>query len=261
MSKFVHFLRNGFCELIGMDFSKALRSGGSLGAGNHYNELGKDSSGRYRFTIHSGSRNFGLRIANYYQYIAKANCKKYFCGDQFKDLEFLIVDSKDGQDYLEAARFAAKYASLNRKTILEIISRFFGTEPTDIIESVHNFLGDDNIIRKGATPALEGQTILIPFNMKDGMAICRGKGSQKYNYSAPHGAGRLLSRTKAKEQLSVDFFKKEMSDAGIFTTTANASTLDEAPAAYKDKDTILKNIFETVEILDMVAPIYNFKAC
>jgi len=247
-------------EKIGMDFEKALRSVGTLGGGNHFIELGTDNSGKYRVTIHSGSRNFGLRVANYFQAIAKENLQKYFLGDTYKDLEFLLMDSDEGRAYLNAVRFASEYASKNRRVMMEIISRFFGVEALDIIESVHNFIGEDNIIRKGATPARDGEKVLIPFNMKDGIAVCVGKGSQKYNYSAPHGAGRILSRKKAKAQLNVESFQKEMKDAGIYTTTANASTLDEAPSAYKDKDIILANISETVDVVDFIKPIYNFKA-
>ena len=249
-----------YCNKIGMDSDKALHSVGTLGGGNHFIEAGTDSAGKIYITIHSGSRNFGLRIANYYQDLAKKNLKKYFLQDSYKDLEFLLTDEPDGQDYLKAVRYGAEYASLNRHAMLNILTKFFDCEPVDTIESVHNFIGRDGIIRKGATPAREGEMVIIPFNMKNGIALCRGKGSQKYNYSAPHGAGRILSRTKAKAQLSVETFKKEMDDAGIYTTTANSSTLDEAPAAYKDKDLILKNISETVEVVDFIKPIYNFKA-
>lgn len=249
-----------FCDKYALDFYKVYNSIGTLGGGNHFIELGTDNAGKYRVTIHSGSRNFGLRIANHFQAIAKANLQKYFLGETYKDLEFLLVDSDEGRAYLEAVCFATNYASTNRWAMMEIISRFFGSKPVDVIASVHNFIGDDNIIRKGATPAHKGEKVLIPFNMKDGIAICVGKGSSKYNCSAPHGAGRILSRSKAKAQLSLDSFQKEMKDAGIYTTTANASTLDEAPAAYKDKDIILKNIAETVDVVDFIKPIYNFKA-
>ena len=250
----------GYCELIGMDFNKALCSIASLGGGNHFHELGKTNSGQYRFTIHSGSRNFGLRVANYYQAKAKANLQKYFLGGQHKDLEFLLVDDEDGQAYLSAARFAASYASLNRKIMMQTISKFFNSEPLDLIESVHNFLGEDGIIRKGATPAHKDEMVIIPFNMRDGIALCRGKGSDKYNQSAPHGAGRILSRTKAKAQLNVETFQKQMADADIYTTTATKDTLDESPDAYKDKELIMKNIVDTVDVVDMIKPVYNFKA-
>ena len=171
-----------------------------------------------------------------------------------------MVNSQDGQDYLNAARYAQTYAALNRMTMLAEITRFFGTDPLEVIESVHNFIGDDDIIRKGATPARKGERVIIPFNMRDGLALCTGKGSPKYNYSAPHGAGRILSRIKAKQVLSVDDFAKGMRKAGVFTTTATKETLDEAPDAYKDKEIIIRNIAETVEINDFVKPVYNFKA-
>jgi RNA-splicing ligase RtcB len=249
-----------WCNKIGMDNDKAIKSIGSLGGGNHFLECGLDSNGKIRVTIHSGSRNFGLRIANHFQELAKKNLKKYFLQNTYKDTEFLLTNEPDGQTYLKAVRYGAEYAELNRRTMLNIISRFFNSEPQDVIESVHNFIGQDNIIRKGATPANKDQMVIIPFNMKDGIAICRGKGSQKYNFSAPHGAGRILSRTKAKAQLNVESFKKEMSDAGVYTTTATKDTLDEAPGAYKDKDIILQNIAETVDVIEMIKPIYNFKA-
>lgn len=247
-------------KVIGMDYGKALRSIGTLGGGNHFIEVGKDSRGNTWVTIHTGSRNFGLRVANHFQRKARQTMAKYATGKQEKDLEFLLVDSQDGQDYLNAARFAQSYAALNRRTILAEIARFFGHEPVETIESVHNFIGDDDIIRKGATPARQGERVIIPFNMRDGLALCTGKGSAKYNFSAPHGAGRILSRTKAKQVLSVDDFAQGMKKAGIYTTTANRETLDEAPDAYKDKELIIQNISETVEINDFVKPIYNFKA-
>ncbi|NLY91574.1 MAG: RtcB family protein [Firmicutes bacterium] len=247
-------------KVIGMDYGKALRSIGTLGGGNHFIEVGKDSKNNTWVTIHSGSRNFGLRIANYFQSKAWKNLERNYSGKHYKDLEFLLVNSEDGQDYLNAARFAQSYAALNRATMLKEISRFFGADPREVIESVHNFIGDDNIIRKGATPARKGERVIIPFNMRDGLALCTGKGSAKYNYSAPHGAGRILSRTKAKQILSVDDFAKDMKKAGVFTTTATKETIDEAPDAYKDKELIIRNISETVAINDFVKPIYNFKA-
>ena len=247
-------------EVIGMDYAKALRSIGTLGGGNHFIEAGKDAKGNTWVTIHSGSRNFGLRIANYFQRKARQNMARKTTGNQEKDLEFLLVESPDGQDYLRATRFAQNYASLNRQVMLKEITRFFGRAPVETIESVHNFIGDDNIIRKGATPARKGERVIIPFNMRDGLALCTGKGSAQYNFSAPHGAGRILSRTKAKQVLSASDFAQGMKKAGVYTTTANRDTLDEAPGAYKDKELIIQNIRETVEINDFVKPIYNFKA-
>jgi len=243
-------------KVIGMDYGKALRSIGTLGGGNHFIEVGKDSKDRTWVIIHSGSRNFGLRIANHFQKKARQNLSPSFTGKEYKELEYLSINSRDGQDYLDAARYAQVYAALNRQTMLKEIARFFGRDPVEVIESVHNFIGDDRIIRKGATPARKGEH----FNMRDGLALCTGKGSPKYNYSAPHGAGRILSRAKAKQLLSLDQFTEGMKKAGVFTTTAIKDTLDEAPEAYKDKELIIRNIAETVEINDFVRPIYNFKA-
>jgi RNA-splicing ligase RtcB len=247
------------CENIGIeDYKKALRAIGSLGGGNHFIEIGKDSENNYWVTIHSGSRNFGLKVANYYQSIAKANLKKYFIGNEYKDLEFLLTNEKDGQDYIRDLKIAQKFASLNRWEMMNRITEYLGYGSLQEIESVHNFIGDDNIIRKGATPARQNELVIIPFNMRDGLAICKGKGSSIYNYSAPHGAGRILSRTQAKKELSIDTFKEQMKD--IYTTTANIETIDEAPNAYKDKQTIIDNIKDTVDIIDFVKPVYNFKA-
>lgn len=247
-------------KVIGMDYSKAIKSIGTLGGGNHFLEVGKDSQNRIWATVHSGSRNFGLQVANYFQNIARKNFKQHPGYDHHKDLEYLLVKSKDGQDYLNALRFAQKYASLNRSTMMRKITDFFSSDPVETIESIHNFIGDDNIIRKGATPAHKGEKVIIPFNMRDGLALCTGKGSRKYNYSAPHGAGRILSRTKARHTLSVSHFKEDMNKAGIYTTTATKGTIDEAPDAYKDMNIIIKNIAETVDIIDFVKPVYNFKA-
>jgi Uncharacterized conserved protein len=246
------------CEKIGIDYKKALRAIGSLGGGNHFVEIGRDSENNYWVTIHSGSRNFGLKVANYYQSIAKANLKKYFIGNEYKDLEFLLTDEKDGQNYIKDLKVAQMFASLNRWEMMNRITEYLGYGLLQEIESVHNFIGDDNIIRKGATPARENELVLIPFNMRDGLAICKGKGNSIYNYSAPHGAGRILSRTQAKKELSVVTFREQME--GIYTTTATVETIDEAPGAYKDKQTIIDNIKDTVDIIDFVKPVYNFKA-
>jgi tRNA-splicing ligase RtcB len=247
------------CENIGLeDYKKAMRAIGSLGGGNHFIEVGKDSENNYWITVHSGSRNFGLKVANYYQSIAKNNLNKYFIRNEYKDLEFLLTNEKDGQDYIRDLKVAQKFASLNRWEIMNRITEYLKCWVLQDIESVHNFIGDDNIIRKGATPARKDEFVIIPFNMRDGLAICKGKGTSIYNYSAPHGAGRILSRTQAKKELSIDIFKKQMKD--IYTTTANIGTIDEAPGAYKDKQIILNNIKDTVDIIDFVKPIYNFKA-
>lgn len=250
-----------WCKKIDFNYQKALRSVASLGAGNHFCEIGEDEEGYLWATIHSGSRGFGKAIADYYQQKAKQNLIDNFLGNEpgFKGLEWLIVNSPIGKEYLNAMEFVRKYAQTNRVQMMEWIVQRLG-DPVHKIESLHNYIGEDGIIRKGATPAYEGQEIILPFTMKDGLIIGVGKGSKKYNFSAPHGAGRILSRSKAKETLDVDTFIKEMKNAGVYTTTANESTLDEAPAAYKDKQVILDNIKETMDILHFVKPLYNLKA-
>jgi len=245
-------------ERIGIDKGRVSRSLGSLGGGNHFIEAGYDKEGCLWITIHSGSRNFGLQIAKYYGEVAKKECAKW--GADTQGIPFLLVDSQEGQDYIYDQLVGSQYASVNRELMMGKIAEYFDKIPIDTIESKHNFIDDSGMIRKGATPAHEGQRVIIPFNMRDGLAICIGKGSKKYNYSAPHGAGRILSRSKAKKQLDVEYFQADMAQAGVYTSTANASTLDESPNAYKDMDTILGNIKETVDVIEMIRPIYNFKA-
>ena len=243
---------------IGMDEGRASRSVGTLGGGNHFIEAGYGSDGKLWVTIHSGSRNFGLQIAKYHGVKAKELCTKW--GADTQGIPFLLVDSPEGQDYIADQLIGSQYASINRETMMNKLEKFFGVSPIDSIESRHNFIDDTGMIRKGATPAHEGQRVIIPFNMRDGLALCIGKGNKKYNYSAPHGAGRILSRSKAKAVLDVEYFQEDMKQAGVYTTTANAGTLDESPDAYKDMAVILENIKETVDVIEMVKPVYNFKA-
>ncbi|QOW60864.1 RtcB family protein [Treponema pedis] len=246
---------------VNMDTDRALKSVGTLGGGNHFIELGKDSQGRFWLTIHSGSRNLGLQIAVFYQKKAKEILETSgIFSEEDKNLEYLLTESAEGKAYLHATYFAQKYAKANRLKMIELISEFLNTEPVELVESVHNFIGNDGIIRKGATSAKLDEKLIIPFNMRDGLAFCRGKGNDVYNQSAPHGAGRIMSRTKAFASLSLKTFQKEMYNAGIFTTTATKNTLDESPAAYKDKEIILKHIKPTADIKDFVKPIYNFKS-
>ncbi|WP_024469406.1 RNA-splicing ligase RtcB [Treponema pedis] len=246
---------------VNMDTDRALKSVGTLGGGNHFIELGKDSQGRFWLTIHSGSRNLGLQIAVFYQKKAKEILETSgILSEEDKNLEYLLTESAEGKAYLHATYFAQKYAKANRLKMIELISEFLNTEPVELVESVHNFIGNDGIIRKGATSAKLDEKLIIPFNMRDGLAFCRGKGNDVYNQSAPHGAGRIMSRTKAFASLSLKTFQKEMYNAGIFTTTATKNTLDESPAAYKDKEIILKHIKPTADIKDFVKPVYNFKS-
>ncbi len=245
------------CETIGIEADKALRAIGSLSGGNHFIEAGRGTDGRLWITIHSGSRNFGLQVAMFSQ--RKAKEKHRDRPDNVPGLESLETDSRDGREYLKHLRTAQLFAAMNRRVMMSRISEIAG-DPIETHESVHNFIGDDDIIRKGATPARDGETVILPFNMRDGIALCRGKGSAEYNYSAPHGAGRVLSRTQAKASLDLSELQNQMKQAGIYTTTATRGTLDEAPAAYKDRELILKNISATVEVIDFIKPFYNFKA-
>jgi len=244
---------------IGMNDVRASHSIGTLGGGNHFIEAGYGKDGKLWVTVHSGSRNFGLQVAKYHGDKAKELCKKW--GADTQGIPFLLVDSHEGQDYIADQIIASDYASANRVAMMDKLQGFFRVDPIDAIESRHNFIDNSCMIRKGATPAFDGQRLIIPFNMRDGLAICVGKGNAKYNYSAPHGAGRILSRSKAKQLLDVAYFQEDMQQAGVYTTTANAGTLDESPDAYKDVAIILENIKETVDVVEMVKPVYNFKAC
>lgn len=249
--------------------SRVKGSLGTLGGGNHFIEIDEAEDGTYWLLVHSGSRNFGLKIANYYQNKAKELLKEMFVGaSAYHNLEYLPMEH-GGYQYLQAMRIAQHYATLNRGIMLEIILNYFGVatsqtggkiiSPDNAFDTVHNYINfKDKIIRKGAVAAHDGERLVIPFNMRDGVAVCIGKGNQKWNYSAPHGAGRILSRKKAKATLSMDEFTAQMD--GIYTTTATLDTIDESPMAYKDKDMIVDAIGETVDIEFMMKPVYNFKA-
>lgn len=247
------------CVSLGLDINKVLRSIGTLGGGNHFIELGKDEEDCLWLTIHSGSRNLGLQVANFYQKRADELCASYF--QNFGDLNFIPNTDNLSQDYLNAMMVAQRFAHENRMYMMSIIvNGFFNTEPIEIIDSVHNFIDfEDNIVRKGATPARLGQKVVIPFNMRDGLIIGEGLGNEEWNNSAPHGAGRILSRNKAKEILDLKLARDEMKTAGIYTTSVNENTLDEVAGAYKDKQLILDMIKDTVKVTNFVKPIYNLK--
>ena len=247
---------------LGLDVDRVGKSIGTLGGGNHFIELGKDEEDFLWLTIHSGSRNFGLQVAKYYQNIADELCASYY--QDFGDLNFIPEKSWAFNGYLDSMKVAQKYAALNREIMMNtIVQGFYGLNPLDldVIDSVHNYIDlDQKIIRKGATDANEGVRLVIPFNMEDGLIIGTGKGNPDWNYSAPHGAGRLLSRSAAKKSLSLAKAQKGMEDAGIFTTSLSADTLDEVKDAYKSKEMIVEMIEPTVSIDTWVKPVYNFKA-
>ena len=250
---------------IGMKEDVVNLSIGTLGGGNHFIEVDEDTEGKIWLTVHSGSRNFGNRIALYWQTIAEELCQKFFYEGN-KELSFLPIDLGGGE-YLNDMYVAQAYAVSNRIAIIEQIVGKFDPVPNEtFISSVHNYIStDDSIIRKGAISARAGEKCIIPFNSKEGIAICMGKGNKLYNFSAPHGAGRVhgrkeMQRMLAEGKLSVEGYQKELADAGVYTTTANKATIDEAPEAYKDKELILKHIAPTVAVLKMMKPIMSVKA-
>ncbi len=242
------------------DEHRAKASLGTLGGGNHFIELNLDPDGNTWLAIHSGSRKFGLDIAIHHQQRAKALMKEMFVGDAYKTLEFLPIN-KGGQEYLDDMQVAQDYARISRGYMARILCEdYFGMDARNVeqVKSVHNYINfSDKIVRKGAISAHEGERVIIPLNMRDGSIIAKGKGNKQWNYSAPHGAGRIMSRKKAKAQLTVEEFEEEME--GIWTSCINKNTLDEAPMAYKDKQVILDVIEETADIEFIMKPIYNFK--
>lgn len=235
------------------DPESELQKVGTLGAGNHFISLEKGESGLY-LIIHSGSRNFGNKLAEYFQRKAiETNCYKE---GYFKNLSYL--KGKNAQDYLFWAKVCNEYASLSRQVMAKEILDNMNWNSLDYIETVHNYIGDDNIIRKGAISCKQGEKVLIPINMAYGSFIAVGKGNSDWNNSGPHGAGRVLSRTQAKESLTMKDYKNSMK--GVHSTCISTGTLDEAPMAYKSGDEIKELISPTAEIIDHLKPVYNFKA-
>ena len=270
---------------------RAKMSLGTLGGGNHFIEADKDEDGNLYIVVHSGSRHAGLEIAEYYQEMAwkqlngrtKADIDAMICrlkeeGRQSeieaqmavmsrqtktlvpKDLAFVSGYLFD--DYINDMRIMQHFAMLNRKAMVNTISIGLHLKEEEIVDqftTIHNYIDTENmILRKGAVSANKGEKLLIPINMRDGSLICIGKGNEDWNCSAPHGAGRVMSRTQARKGLSMDEFKAEMS--GIWSSTVTKGTLDEAPMAYKTMDDIVANIGPTADIVNVIKPIYNFKA-
>lgn len=172
------------------------------------------------------------------------------------DLAYLEGDSRDG--YIHDMKIAQRWASLNRRKIGERICKAMGWTMSNVFETIHNYLGDDNIIRKSSISAKKGERVLIPLNMRDGSIIGIGKGNEDWNNSAPHGAGRLMSRAKARESIDLAAYEKSME--GIFTTSVSRDTIDEAPQAYKNSNKIVEQIADTVDVVEVIKPVYNFKA-
>ena len=265
---------------------RARLSVGTLGGGNHFIEANKDDDGNIYIVVHSGSRHLGLEIANYYQeagYKALTSFNKAEIdaviaqlksdGRQSEIQEVLkgmkrhtsipkplaYIEGELLDQYLHDMKIAQEFAMYNRKAMIDVIVKGLGLHITEQFITIHNYIDIENkILRKGAVSAQNGEVLLIPINMRDGSLICVGKGNEDWNCSAPHGAGRLMSRSAAKETFTVSEFKKQME--GIYTTSVGRSTLDECPMAYKRIEDIVDNISPTVDIKAVIKPIYNFKA-
>lgn len=262
---------------------------GSLGGGNHFIEVDVDEEDNKYLVIHTGSRNLGLQVAKIYQEKAIAYChngalkglieelvkdykakgKQSELSSAIKELreqhkeyttpkELCFLEGKGKDDYLHDMKICQEFAVLNRETIAKKIVKFLNVIPKAQFESVHNYIDDTNMVRKGAISAHKGDKVIIPLNMRDGSIIGIGKGNQDWNESAPHGAGRIMSRSEAKQTLQLDDFIRVMS--GIYTTTATIETIDESPMAYKNANDIISKIGETVDVVNVIKPIYNFKA-
>lgn len=267
---------------------RALKSIGTLGGGNHFIEIDKDNEGNLYIVIHSGSRHLGKEVAEYYQeeaYRELNNCSKKIINEVINNLKEqgkqneisstikqmkkqIITDIPKAlaytsgylfDDYIHDMKIVQKYAVLNRKTIADELIKGLGLTVKEEFTTIHNYIDTDSmILRKGAVSAQKGEKLLIPINMRDGSLICIGKGNEDWNYSAPHGAGRLYSRNQAVKNFTVEEFEASMD--GIYTTSINEDTLDECPMAYKTMDDIVNNISPTADIVKIIKPIYNFKA-
>ena len=272
---------------------------GTLGGGNHFIEADKGSDGKIYIVIHSGSRHLGVEVAKYYQNEAyrrlnKSSAKEvqelidrlkaegrlydqaaerfYHQDASLEELKKLANTKRtdvpkhlaytEGElfsQYIHDMKLVQKFAEINRQAMMTEIIKGMGLHITESFTTIHNYIDTDSmILRKGAVSAQKGERLLIPVNMRDGSLLCTGKGNADWNYSAPHGAGRLMSRSEAKESFTVSEYKKQMK--GIYTTSVNSGTLDECPMAYKSIEDIVNNIGDTVEINDIIKPIYNFKA-
>ncbi len=275
------------------DTKRLGRSLGTLGGGNHFIEIDQAADGTKYLIIHSGSRNLGKQVAELYQKLAvnlsrgygdylkqrdeiirtyKEQGRRKEIQEALKQLHWQVYESETSmpedlcylsgtylEDYLYDVEVCQAFARRNREKIAEIILERTGMDGGESFHTIHNYIDtEEMILRKGAIAARNGEKVLIPINMKDGSVLAVGRGNPEWNYSAPHGAGRLMSRTKAKSSLSLEEYQKRME--GVYTTSVNEKTLDEAPMAYKSIEDIIDVIRESVDIIDVMKPIYNFKA-
>ena len=273
--------------IANVNASQLALSVGSLGGGNHFIEVDTDENGDYYIVVHSGSRHLGIEVAGFWEKRAvayhrdnskiksdliaklKAEGREKDIQDEIDKIPAVIVSKElsylEGEDlegYLHDMKIAQEYARLNREAMMDIIVTEMGIKRKDILDkfcTIHNYIDIENrILRKGAISLQKDEVAIIPMNMRDGSLIVKGKGNPDWNFSGPHGAGRLMSRSKAKESLKMEDFKKSME--GIYTTSVCVGTIDESPMAYKPADEIIENIKDTAEILNVIKPIYTFKA-
>ena len=283
-----------YCYREIKDSGRINKAIGSLGGGNHFIELDKDDDNNVYLVIHTGSRNLGKQVADIYQAKAikhltagadefeqtiKRTIEEYKAAGRRAELQNVIknmrrehqkaepslpaelcyVEGEGREQYLHDMRLCQRWAVLNRKLISLLLLRFFPyVEVKEEFESVHNYISDDNIIRKGSISAAEGERCIIPLNMRDGSLLCTGKGNPDWNCSAPHGAGRVLSRSQAYEKITMEDFEASMQ--GIYSESVNDFTRDESPMVYKPAEEIIANIGDTVTIDTIIRPIFNFKA-
>ena len=235
-----------------LKLQRARLSLGTLGGGNHFIEVNKDEEDRLYLVIHSGSRHIGLQVALHYQRLAAKLKPKM-------DRDLAYLEGEPLKDYLHDMKIMQEYAVQNRKAIAETIFEGMNWQCGERFTTIHNYIDlEEMILRKGAISAHEGEKVLIPLNMRDGSLICVGKGNPDWNFSAPHGAGRILSRREAKRVLSMGDFKSSME--GIYSSSIRRDTLDEAPMAYKSLDSLREHLDQTAEILHRLTSVYNFKA-
>ena len=271
-----------------VNLARARLSLGTLGGGNHFIEVDRNDDGELYLVVHSGSRHLGLEVCNYYQdqgrfamwggarYQLDEKIAEYKAAGRHKEIQSMLIEMKkeheisvpkalawvEGRlfdDYIHDMRIIQRFAVLNRKAMTDVILTGMGLTRVEEFTTIHNYIDTDSmILRKGSVSAKAGEKLLIPINMRDGSLICIGKGNEDWNCSAPHGAGRLMSRKQAAATLSMDEYRAEM--AGVYTTCVVEDTIDESPMAYKSLDEIVSQIGPTADIVERIRPIYNFKA-
>lgn len=281
---------DALCCAKHVNLVRARRSIGTLGGGNHFIEVNRDNQDNLYIVVHSGSRHLGNEVAKYYQnegFSALSGSARFQIEEMIQEMkaqdrtkeiskklkqlrkecteatpmpkDLAYVEGKLFDEYIHDMRIIQKFAALNRKAMVDVIVKGMGLTVEEQFTTIHNYIDtEEMILRKGAISAKKGEKILIPINMRDGSLICIGKGNEDWNCSAPHGAGRIMSRKDAFEKLSMDEYAEEMK--GIYTTCINKRTLDEAPMAYKPLEEIVKQIGPTADIVCRIKPLYNFKA-